>query len=255
MVSIEQLNVGCSNSLWFLFDIAGLRPEEVAFFTTKDSSAFSQGLGSLQRHGLKDPRAILHIVYERNTLAVEGAVADLLTAENQPRAVMVFGAYAACAKFIRLCRDSGLDPIFLSGSFVGSDSLSKALSEIDAKVIVTQAVPYPLDDTLPIVREYRDDLRAIDPSATAGFGDLEGYIATRILTLALEKIQGLPTREAVVDALEGLGRFDLGLGEPLYLSRKEHQASHRVWPTLLKGGRFVPFQWSEIKDLANGEAR
>ena len=48
----------------------------------------------------------------------------------------------------------------------------------------------------------------MDPSASADFGDLEGYIAARILTLALEKIQGSPTREAVVDALEGLGQFD-----------------------------------------------
>jgi hypothetical protein len=62
----------------------------------------------------------------------------------------------------------------------------------------------------------------MDPSASADFGDLEGYIAARILTLALGKIQGLPTREAVVDALEGLGQFDLGLAEPLHLSRTEH---------------------------------
>ena len=94
----------------------------------------------------------------------------------------------------------------------------------------------------------------MDPSASADFGDLEGYIAARILTLALGKIQGLPTREAVVDALEGLGQFDLGLAEPLHLSRTEHQASHRVWLTLLKEGRFAPFQWSDLKTLLKNEA-
>ena len=57
----------------------------------------------------------------------------------------------------------------------------------------------------------------------------------------------------LVDALEGLGEFDLGLGEPLRLSRTEHQASHHVWPTLLKGGQFAPFQWSDIGTLVNGE--
>ena len=44
------------------------------------------GMTALQRHGLKDPKAILHVGYERNTLAVEGAVADLLIAEKPPRA-------------------------------------------------------------------------------------------------------------------------------------------------------------------------
>ena len=100
---------------------------------------------------------------------------------------------------------------------------------------------------------HQDDLKDIDWSASAGFGDLEGYIAARILTLALQNIQGPPTREAVIDALEGLGNFDIGLGETLYLSRTEHQASHRVWPTILRGGRFEPFQWSEITALSKGE--
>jgi branched-chain amino acid transport system substrate-binding protein len=231
-----------------LIDIAGLKPSEIAFFTQKDNSAYSMGMTFLERHGLKDPATIIHVGYERNTLAVEGAVADLLTADRPPRAVMMYGAYAPCAKFIRLCRDANINPLFLSVSFVGS-SFIEALGDTDARVIITQVVPCPSDDSLPIVREYRADLKAVDPSASAGFGDFEGYIAARILTLALEKIQGAPSREAIIDALEELGKFDIGLGEPLHLSRTEHQASHRVWPTLLTGGRFAPFQWSEIAAL------
>jgi branched-chain amino acid transport system substrate-binding protein len=114
----------------------------------------------------------------------------------------------------------GSEPVVLKCSFVGGRSLAEASGQTDAHVIVTQIVPYPLDDTFPIVCQYRADLRLLDPSPTADFGDVEGYIAGRILTLALGKIQGSPTREAVIDALESLGQFDLGLGEPLHLSRK-----------------------------------
>jgi ABC-type branched-subunit amino acid transport system substrate-binding protein len=238
-----------------LIDVAGLKPEEIAFFTQKDNSAYSMGMTFLARHGLKDPATILHVGYERNTLAVEGAVADLLTADRPPRAVMLYGAYAPCAKFIRMCRGSNLDPLFLSVSFVGSISLIEALGDTDARVIVTQVVPCPWDEGIPIVREYRADLKAVDPSAIAGFGDLEGYIAARILTLALKKIPGAPTREGIIDALEGLGDFDIGLGEPLHLSRTEHQASHRVWPTLLTGGRFTPFQWADVPTLVKAGSR
>jgi ABC-type branched-subunit amino acid transport system substrate-binding protein len=237
--------------------LAGLRPEEIAFFTQRDSygdAGFTLGMAALQRHGLRDPKSVLHVGYERNTLAVENAVADLILAEKLPRAVVMFGTYAACAKFIKLCRDSDLSLLFLNVSFVGSSSLAEALGKTDARVIVTQVVPDPSDDSIPIVREYQDDLKDIDWSASAGFGDLEGYIAARILTLALQNIEGPPTREAVIDALEGLGNFDIGLGETLYLSRTEHQASHRVWPTILRGDRFEPFQWSEIAALSKGEA-
>jgi branched-chain amino acid transport system substrate-binding protein len=170
-----------------LIDVAGLKPEQIAFFTQKDNSAYAMGMTFLERHGLKDPATIIHVDYERNTLAVEGAVADLLTADIPPRAVMMYGAYAACAKFIRMCRASNLNPLFLSVSFVGSSSLIEALGDTDARLIVTQVVPCPTEDGFPLVREYRADLRALDPSAIAGYGDFEGYIATRILTLALEK--------------------------------------------------------------------
>ena len=241
-----------------LIDIAGLKPEEIAFFTQRDSygdGGFTLGIVALQRHGLKDPSLVLHVGYERNTLAVESAVAKLLMAENPPRAVVLIGSYAPCAKFIRLCRDSELGPLFLNVSFVGSNSLLTVLGNTDAHIIVTQVVPYPSDENVPIVREYRADLKAMDPSATASFGDLEGYIAARILTLALERIHGSPTRDAVVDALEGLGKFDLGLGAPLHLSGTEHQASHQVWPTVLKEGRFVPFHWSDLPLLLKGQAQ
>jgi branched-chain amino acid transport system substrate-binding protein len=90
-------------------------------------------------------------------------------------------------------------------------------------MLITQVVPNASDDSVPIVSDYQDDLKDIDWSASAGFGDLEGYIAARILTLALQNIEGPPTREAVVDALEGLGNFDIGLGETLYLSRPPRQ--------------------------------
>jgi ABC-type branched-subunit amino acid transport system substrate-binding protein len=240
-----------------LVDIAGLKPEEIAFFTQRDSygdAGFALGVIALRRRGLKDPKTVMHIGFERNTLAVEGAVAKLLMAERPPRAVVMIGAYAPCAKFIKICRASDLSPLFLNVSFVGSSSLAAALGKTDAQIIVTQVVPYPLDDRVPIVQDYQDDLKDIDGSATGGFGDLEGYIAARILTLALEKVQGPVTREAVIYALEGLGKFDIGLGVTLYLSRTEHQASHRVWPTVLKGGQFVPFQWSDIRALTTGEA-
>jgi branched-chain amino acid transport system substrate-binding protein len=241
-----------------LIDIAGLKPEEIAFFTQRDSNGdvgFDQGMLAMQRHGLGDPNAILHVGYKRNTMAVEGAVADLMMAQKAPRAVVMIGAYAPCAKFIRLCRDSDLSPLFLNVAVVGDSPLITALGSTGARIIETQVVPSLADGRAPIGREYLADLKVFDPLASAGFGDFEGYIAARILLLALEKIKGPPTREGVVDALEGLNQFDIGLGEQLFLSRTEHQASHRVWPTILKEGRFVPFQWTDITALLKVETR
>ncbi len=235
-----------------LVNEGGLRPEEVAFFTQRDGygdAGYVGGFAALKRHGLKDEARVLHVRYPRNTLAVENALADLLLAEPTPRAIILVGAYAPCAKFIRLAREHGLEALFLNVSFVGSSALARELGPLPVEVLVTQVVPDPLDTSLPLVRDYLADLGQLDAKASPNFISLEGYLAARILLAALERLDGSPDREGLINALEGLGSFDLGLGAPLRLSAQEHQASHAVWPTRLQEGRFVPFVWSEIKAL------
>ena len=235
-----------------LIDVSALKLEDIALFTQRDGygdAGYAGGIAALKRHGLKDEKQVLHVRYERNTLAVEDALASLLYAEHEPRAVIMVGAYAPCAKFIKLAHEAGLKAVFHNVSFVGSASLAAALGSLPAHVIVTQVVPHPLDAAVDVVREYRADLKAQEPTATPSFGSLEGYIATRILVTALERIPGPPTREGIVDALEGLGQFDLGLGETLKLGPRDHQACHRVWLTRFQNATFAPFQWAGIGEL------
>ena len=236
-----------------LIDSAGLKPEEVAFFTQRDAygdSGFAGGIAALKRHGLANENSVAHVRYERNTVAVEKALAELLARETLPKAIIMVGAYAPCAAFIRLARENDLRAIFLNVSFVGPASLANALGASGDGVIITQVVPH-FDSDLPIVRAYRAAQQTFDPKPGLSFGSLEGYVGARILCLALQHISGEPDRDKLVDALLGLGRFDPGLGQELMLSPEEHQASHRVWPTVLHGGQIVPFEWKEWERSAD----
>lgn len=241
-----------------LLDGAGLQPEEIAFFTEHDAygdAGFEGGIAALKRHGLEDENRVLHVRYEPNTLAVENALATLLYADHEPRAIIMVGVDRPCAKFIKLAHDAGLRSLFLNVSFVGSDSLAAELANVPANVLVTQVVPYPLATDVPIVREYQADLKSLDPAAKPGFTTLEGYVSCRILLAALQKIPGKPTREGVIDALDALGEFDLGLGAKLHYGPDDHQACHRIWPTILQNGVFVPFDWKSIGDLVRKDAQ
>jgi ABC-type branched-subunit amino acid transport system substrate-binding protein len=232
-----------------LIDELHLQPQQIAFFTQRDSygdAGFYAGIAALKRRGLMNTRAVSHVRYERGSLAVEKAVASLILARQPPRAVVMVGAYASCARFIQVCKETGLHALFVNVSFVGSVPLAQALGKTEAPVVVTQVVP-ALYSNLPIVSDFSADVGEAD--LTVSPNKLEGYIAARILTMALERIPGEPTREAIVDALEGLGEFDLGLGSALQLSPKEHQASHRVWSTVLREGVFVPFRWQDASGL------
>ena len=232
-----------------LIKIARLKPRDIAFFTQRDGygdAGYVGGITALKRHGLKDENAVVHVRYERNTLAVENALANILFASEPPRAIIMVGAYAPCAKFIQLAGEAGLKALYLNVSFVGSAPLARELGKKASNVIVTQVVPHPQEKSLPTVKDYHEDLRKMDPSAAPTFGSLEGYIASRILVRALGNVKGQPTRESVIDALEELKNFDIGLGHTLNLTAKKHQASHRVWPTILRNGEFVPFEWRDV---------
>ena len=165
---------------------------------------------------------------------------------SRSRAIIMVGAYAPCAKFIRLAKQAGLDALFLNVSFVGSTSLARDLDTTTDNVIVTQVVPHPHESTLQIVREYHKDLQILDAQHVPTFGGLEGYIAARIMVKALNTISGAIFRENLVEALEGLGDFTMGLGQTLHFDEHDHQASHMIWPTILRQGKFVPFEWENI---------
>jgi ABC-type branched-subunit amino acid transport system substrate-binding protein len=231
-----------------LVGTVGIRPDEIAFFTQRDAygdAGFAGGLRALQRHGVSDPLSVAHGRYERNTLAVENGLADLLFHVIRPRAVILVGAYSPCAEFIKLARESELEALFLNVSFAGAEPLRQALGAAGDGVVITQVVPH-YDADLPAVRAYREALHTMEPGAVPSFGSLEGYIAGRILCLALTTWTGSLDREAIIDALESLGTFDIGLGVPLVLGPTEHQACHTVWPTMIRGDRVVPLEWSEL---------
>jgi ABC-type branched-subunit amino acid transport system substrate-binding protein len=228
-----------------------LQPHEIAFFTQRDSygdAGFVGGIMALKKNGLKDETQISHVRYERNSLAIENGLADILLADPEPRAIIMVGTYAPAAKFIRMARKLGLNPLFLNVSFVGAAPLSQALGPDEDGVIVTQVVPH-LDSSLPIVNDFHRALRQFDPAIAPTFGALEGYIATRIFLQALQNISGEINRASILEGLEKLGKFDIGLNIPLEISRKEHQASQRIWPTIIRKGQVLPFNWEQLQNM------
>jgi ABC-type branched-subunit amino acid transport system substrate-binding protein len=156
------------------------------------------------------------------------------------------GAYGPCAAFIKLARQYDLNAIFLNVSFVGSVPLARELGDDGEGVVITQVVPH-FESDAPVAIAYREALSASDTKTAPSFVALEGYVAGRILIKALQSLSEIPTRETVVTAFKGMGPFDLGLGSKLYLSQESHQASHQVWPTIIRGGKVIPLEWSELR--------
>lgn len=233
-----------------LINEAGYAIENFAFFTQRDSygdAGFDGGIAALKRHGLEDITTIPHGRYERNTIAIEEGLAELLESENDIKAIIMVGAYKPCSEFIKLAKESGFeDALFLNVSFVGTAPLMKALGDQTENVIITQVVP-PLSSELDGVKRFVEDFKAAYPDRSPNLGAFEGFLVADILLQAIKKIDGEITRESIIDSLESLESIDVGLGSSLSLSKTDHQASDDVWPTKLVDGQILEYKWMEAK--------
>src|SRR5580700_2896307 len=175
--------------------------------------------------------------FKRNTTAVKSALLDIMKA--QPEAVVTVAPYKPVAEFIKLAHQVQMNAVFVAISFVGSDSLAKELGKDGAGVIVSQVVPSPWDDSLPVVASYQHALTAADATAKPGFVSLEGYVVGRLVVDALKRIQGEPTREGLLDAIAA-APFNMG-GVTLTYGPAKNQGSDQVFFTILQAdGTFKP---------------
>ena len=221
----------------------GVLPYQIAIFSQNDAygdAGYAGVMRGLQEAGYLHGYRLAHGRYERNTQDVEQGLLTILESPIKPRAIIMIGAYAACAKFIRIARRSLPDAMYLNVSFVGSTALRNALGDASEGVVITQVVPH-FESDLPLVAAYRRDLLEHDPRAEPGFVSLEGYIVARIFVEGLRRAGPLVDRESIIDALLGIHHFDIGLGTPIHFSEESYQASQSVWPTIIRNGRFEPF--------------
>ncbi len=182
---------------------------------------------ALERRGM-EPVAIG--VYPRNTTAIKTGLLNLRSAN--PDAVILIGAYQPVATLIAWARYTGLDPVFMTISFVGSNALAEELGRSGAGVFVTQVVPFPTDNTLPVGIAYRRALTAHASGATPGFVSYEGYLAGRLAIAALERCGREVDRTRFLNSLRSADTVDLD-GFVLRYGANDNQGSDAVFLTVI----------------------
>ncbi len=180
---------------------------------------------------------------KRNTTEVGEAVRTIRGA--RPDAVIMVGAYKACAEFVRQMQLAGSDPVFMNVSFVGSEALAAELGDLAGGVIVSQVVPYYADPSYEVAYEFQTALEKRYPGHKASFNNLEGYIAAKAFVEGLQRAGRDLTRDNFIAALETFKRADFG-GVHLTFSPTNHNGSEKVLLTIIVNGQgsFAPF-WSE----------
>ena len=190
---------------------------------------------SLARHGLK-PVAIAGVI--RNSTNTRAAAERIHQAN--PNGVVIISAYVSSAAFSRDLQAMGNKAQLMNVSFVGTSGLEDALAGGRASGIgISQVVPFPWDRRVPVVADYQRLMRQQQSRPRYGFNSLEGFLAARWLTAALQEAGANPTRERLVAAFQRMHQVDLG-GFVIEMGPRDHQASDFVDLTFLGSQRWGP---------------
>jgi ABC-type branched-subunit amino acid transport system substrate-binding protein len=232
----------------YLVKVRRLKPEQIAVFAQQDSygdAGFAGVAKAIRSLRGGDEITILRLNYQRNTVDVDEAVAQLQQKRRIPiKAVIMVPTYRAAAKFIEKTRDLYPGMIYTSVSFVGSTALAGELMLLGQRyatgVIVTQVVP-AVDGHSSLVLGYKNALAKYFPGEAPDYVSLEGYVAATVLIEALKRNGPQLDTERLVETLENLRDLDIGLGTPVTFGRSEHQGVHKVWGTQLDAtGHYKP---------------
>jgi ABC-type branched-subunit amino acid transport system substrate-binding protein len=154
-----------------------------------------------------------------------------------PQAILFIGSGSMVADGIAQLRRAGVTAQVITFSNNASGGFIKSLGEHARGVIVAQVFPFERSVATAFVKE-ANDLAArakVDLSPAM----LEGFAAAKVLVAGLRRAPQPLTREGLRNALDGLGRLDLG-GIELGFSPRDHTGLDFVDLSIIgAGGKYV----------------
>ena len=169
-------------------------------------------------------------IYPRNTTAVKTALLDVW--QGRPEAVVIIGAYEPIATLISWAKRTGMDSIFMTLSFSGGRALAQELGTFGKGVYVTQVVPFPRDESVPVVSAYLDALSVYDPAAPPDFVSLEGYLAGRLTIEAVRSCGEEVDHDCFFRGIRESDEIDID-GFKLHFGPGDNQGSDAVFLSVI----------------------
>jgi ABC-type branched-subunit amino acid transport system substrate-binding protein len=205
--------------------------KKIALFIQDDAFGEAGKAGTMRALHKRSMKLVEEARYKRNTVDVDEGLAKLKAAA--PEAVIFVGTYKTLAMAVKKAKAAGISAKFLTVSFVGTSDFIKEAGADGDGVYITQVMPSPDDTSVPLVKQYQQDMKG----ASINYTSLEGYADAVVLVEALKKTGANPTRAGLVATLEGI-KTDIG-GLHIAYSASNHQGASQVFVTKVQGGKAV----------------
>lgn len=161
-----------------------------------------------------------------------------LPQKNNVQAVLFIGSAGAVSDGAKLVRAAGSRAQIVTVSNNASSGFIKLMGEHARGTIVSQVFPFERSIATPMVKE------AMELAAAQGFKEitpamLEGYAGAKVLVEGLRRAGANPTRASLQQALNGMGKVDIGGLEVSY-SETDHTGLDFADLSIIgPGGKFV----------------
>jgi ABC-type branched-subunit amino acid transport system substrate-binding protein len=214
--------------------LVSLGLKSIAVFYQNDGfgkSGLDGVTAALKKHNMT-PSAVGTV--ERNSVDVAKAVESI--SKNTPQAVIMVTLSKPTTAFVKAMKKSGQNPMLMTLSPVGAEQLVQDLGAEARGIGISQVVPYPWNDTIPVVRDYQ---KLVGGKTGFTYYALEGYLMARVMVEGIKRAGKDLTREKLVGALEGLNNNDLG-GYRVTYGGSNRQGSRFVELTVVgPGGKLL----------------
>jgi len=188
---------------------------------------------TLQKYNLK---LLAHAEYQRNSLDVQPSLKKLKAAGW--RAIVMASQDRQTAAFIISANAMGFHPVYLCFNLIGTELFLNSVGGLQEKIFVSVVTPLPSETAYPIVREFRRDLKKLNPSAEYTTTTLEGFLAGAVFEEVLKRAGKNLTRSTVTSAFESLKDANIG-GVNFTFNKANRQATNHVLITKAEGDELV----------------
>jgi len=209
--------------------LVSLGLKNIAVFYQNDGfgkSGLEGVTAALKKHNLAPTVAA---TVERNSVDVAAAVDAI--AKAKPQAIVMVTLYKPTAAFVKAMKKSNQSPMFMTLSPVGTEQLVAELGADARGIGISQVMPYPWNDIVPMVRDYQ---KLVGSKGGYSYYGIEAYAMARTLVDALKRMGKDPSREKLMAALESTS-LDMG-GLRVAFSPSNRQGSRFVELTVIGPG-------------------
>ncbi|MBT4595140.1 ABC transporter substrate-binding protein, partial [bacterium] len=164
--------------------------------------------------------------YPQNSVNVTQSIKEM--DRIKPNAILCIGHYRPVYNLVRILVNKGhQNTLFLA---VGNAShvIQRLKKARGIDIVTSSVVPNPDASEIPLVQQYRQEMKKFFDNRTLSQFSLEGYIAATIFVDALKKAGSPPTLGGLLKALESYKQAKIN-GFPVSFNEKTRTLSSTVW--------------------------